>query len=36
MPTRDEWLDEQDKKRGLTKVQHRSDGPQILQGKNKQ
>lgn len=35
MPTRDEWLEEQASKRGLTKVNYRSDGPQVLQGKNK-
>ena len=35
MPTRDEWIEEQERKRGMTKVQHRNDGPQILQGKNK-
>jgi len=36
MPTRDEWLEEQAAKQGLTKVNYRADGPQVLQGKNKQ
>lgn len=36
MPTRDEWIDEQERKRGGTKIDHRRDGPQVLQGKNKQ
>ena len=35
MPTRHEWLEEQKNKSGMSKVQHRNDGPQILQGKNK-
>jgi hypothetical protein len=35
MPTRDEWLEEQERKSGATKVDHRRDGPQVLQGKNK-
>lgn len=35
MPTRDEWLLEQEGKRGLGNVQHRNDGPRVLQGKNK-
>ena len=35
MPTRDEWIQEQENKNGLTKVQRRNDGPQILQVKNK-
>lgn len=35
MPTRDEWIEEQERKSGLTKVHVRNDGPQILQGKNK-
>lgn len=35
MPTRDEWLEEQQRKRGMSKVDHRRDGPQVLQGKNK-
>jgi hypothetical protein len=36
MPTRDEWIEEQERKQGMTKVQHRNDGPHILQGRNKQ
>lgn len=35
MPTKQEWLEEQHHKSGRSKVQHRNDGPQILQGKNK-
>jgi len=33
MPTRGEWLDEQERKNGMHKVQHQNDGPQILQGR---
>jgi hypothetical protein len=35
MPSRQEWVEEQKNKSGMSKVQHRNDGPQILQGKNK-
>lgn len=35
MPTRDEWLEEQERKRGGNQIDHRRDGPQVLQGKNK-
>lgn len=35
MPTRQEWLEEQERKSGMSKVQQRNDGPRILQGKNK-
>lgn len=33
MPTRDEWLDEQEKKRGMGNIDHRRDGPQVMQGR---
>jgi hypothetical protein len=33
MPTRAEWAEEQDRKRGGTKIEQRRDGPQILQGR---
>ena len=35
LPTRDEWLEEQERKKGQTKVKprHKADGPQILQGR---
>ena len=35
MPTREEWIAEQESKNGLSKVQRRNDGPTILQGKKK-
>lgn len=35
IPSRDEWIEEQRNKAGMSKVQRRNDGPQILQGKNK-
>jgi hypothetical protein len=33
MPTRDEWIEEQQRKRGATNVDQRRDGPQLLQGR---
>ena len=33
MPTREEWLEEQERKAGGSKIDHRRDGPQVLQGK---
>jgi hypothetical protein len=33
MPSREEWLAEQNKKKGATKIDHRSDGPPVLQGR---
>jgi hypothetical protein len=35
MPTKAEWLAEQEVKSGMTKVNHRNDGPQVLQGRSK-
>lgn len=35
MPTRKEWLDEQEAKSGASTVKRRNDGPQIIQGKKK-
>jgi hypothetical protein len=33
MPTREEWIGEQNKKNGAVRVDHRSDGPRIMQGR---
>ena len=33
MPTREEWLDEQQRKNGMSNVQQRNSGPHILQGR---
>jgi hypothetical protein len=33
MPTRAEWAEEQERKRGGTKIDQHRDGPQILQGR---
>jgi hypothetical protein len=33
MPTREEWLDEQHRKNGMSNVQQRNSGPHILQGR---
>lgn len=33
MPTRQEWLKEQEKKKGSTRVDTRADGPAVLQGR---
>jgi hypothetical protein len=35
LPTRAEWLEEQQNKSGGPRVRHKREGPQILQGKNK-
>jgi len=34
MPTRQEWLEEQEKKKGLVKPMRRNDRAHVLQGKN--
>ena len=35
MPTREEWLEEQERKKGNTKIRQPDRNPHILQGKNK-
>jgi hypothetical protein len=35
MPTREEWLEEQERKRGTSKIQQNNSGPQILQGRKR-
>ena len=35
MPTREEWLEEQERKKGVVQERRRPRGPHILQGKNK-